>query len=492
VTTAEFDGPSRLERQLHRLLMAYPPGPRREELLDTIVDGGQSRLSARQALNLLRHGLRARLGHPRSRAVVVIATLMTLLAGVFGAAAAAPLGWALAPSLPQGAASEELKREVLPGLTVWGGGDAARWVRTGDGEGWQYGFAEYWAQHTSETREVPAYTQQVRDRLAAQGWKIRGDVEVTRPAPDDEPPASTSATFWATRDGLVLRFEDRLVDKPAAWSPEGNATFTVSRSAPAFLWAIALIGGLAGALIGWLVTGWVARRVQGRRLLRVLTVLSATIGLVIMLPLVAFVMLYSIPDEAPRLADEKVFLGLRGVLIGLWQPALLFAGVMVLLAATPRRSERSRPARVVAFGAAAAALVAAGFADRVPQLAESARSAAAADRTCVLATPAWESANGDRLSYLARVFIRPETTAEQRNLIDAAIARNPGMRGFTFYFDPASAAYRNAYCGGAPLPAGAGRDLPYFWEVDLSSPGVLPGLAAEVATMPGVVAVKPA
>ena len=492
MTTTEAEGSSRLERQLRWLLLAYPPGPRREELLDTIIDGeqdgGRLRPSARQALNLLRHGMRARLGHPRSRAVVVLATLVTLLAGVLGAAAAAPLGWAMTPSLPEGAASDELKREVLPGLTVWGGGDAARWVRTGDGEGWQYGFAEYWAQHTNEPRDVSAYTEQVRDRLAAQGWRIRGDVELARPLPDEEPPTTTSASFWATRDGLVLHFDDS-----AALRDSGRyAGFTVSRSAPATVWVIALIGGLAGALIGWLVTGWVARRVQERRLLRAVTILSTVAGLVILLPLVAFVMLYSIPDDAPRLVDEKFFLGLRGVLIGLWQPALLFACVMLLLASTPRRSEWSRPARIVAFGAAVLALVSVGFAGRAQRFVESARSAAAADRTCVLAAPVWDATNGGPLSYQARIFILPRTTAEQRNLVDAAIARNPGMRGFNFSFDPTSAAYRDAYCDGAPLPPEAGKDLPYFWDVDLSSPGVLPGLAAEVGSLPGVVAVKSA
>ncbi|WP_250007591.1 hypothetical protein [Actinoplanes sp. M2I2] len=487
-------GPDGLERQLRRLLLAYPPGPRRDELLDTILEGEEEgtrrRPAARQALNLMRHGMRARLGHPRSRAVVVIATLVTVLAGVFGAAAAASPGWALAPSLPQGVTSDELKREVFPGLTVWGGGDAARWVRTGDGEGWQYGFADHWVRHTAETRDVVAYATQVRDRLAANGWTIRGGVEFTGPEPDDVPPASRSATFWATRDGLTLHFDDTVVDKKASWDSEGSVTFALSRSAPAVLWLIALAGGLVAALLGWLMTGWVARRVEGRRLLRAITVLSATIGLTLLLPLAAFVALYATGgDDTPGPADELFFLGLRGILHGLWQPALVFACVMLLLAATPRRSERSQPARIAAFGLAAAALVAAGFADRAPRLAD---SASAAGRACVLATPAWKAPSTDRLAYGARVFIRPETTAERRNLIEAAIFRVPGAWGSSFAYDPASLAYREAYCDGAPLPAGAGPELPYFWDVDLSSPGVLPGLAAEVGALPGVLAVEPA
>jgi hypothetical protein len=492
VTTAPIQRPGRLERRLRRLLMAYPPGPRREELLDTIMEGEEGaprRRSVRQALNLLRHGMRARLGHPRSHAVVVIATLVTLLTGLFGVAAVAPLGWALAPSLPQGAASDELKREVFPGLTAWGGGDAARWVPTGDGEGRQYGFAYYWAQATTATRDVAGYTNQARDRLAAQGWTIRGDVEVADSPPDQAPPASRSATFWATRDSLILHFDDEAYEKAAAWDSEGFVAFTLSRSAPPALWLIVLAGGLIAALLGWLTTGWVARRVEGRRLLRTVTVLSVAIGLLISLPLVAFVMLNSIPDDSPRTADEVFFLGVRG-LLGLWQPALLFVGVMLLLAVMPRRGEWKRPVRVMAVGAALVALAAVWFADRAPRLVENARRTASHD-SCVLATPAWNTAAGDRLSYTSRVFIRPQTSADQRNLIQAAISRIPGTRGFNFNYDPSSQAYRDAYCNGAPLPAGAGADLPYFWDVDLSSPGVLPGLAAEVGTMPGVVAVEP-
>lgn len=486
-----------LERRYRRLLYSYPPGPRREELLDTLIEGahagGRRRPSARQVANLLSCGLRARLGHPRSRGIVVLATLIALVAGVFGAAAVAPLGWRLTPALPSGAESDALKREVFPGLVAWGGGDAARWVPTGDGESEQYGFADYWVWHTAETRDVVAYTTRVRDRLAADGWTIRRDVELTGPEPDSVGPASRSATFTATRDGLILRFDDTVVDRTAPWSTEGSAGFALSRAAPAVLWLLVAVAGLIAAVLAWLLTGWVARRVEGRRLRRAIIVVAAVTGLVVLLPATAFAMLWAMNGDHPPLAEEVWFLGLRLVLDWLGQPVLVAGCAVLLVAAIPGRGEWARPVRTVTFGAALLALIAAGSAARLPDLLAGDRQpAAAAVQPCVPVAPAGSGAvSGDRLSYVTRVFVRPDATPEQRNLIEAAIGRTPGIRSYNFYYDPTSQEYRDAYCHGAPLVAGSGGAVPHFWQVDLTSPGVLPGLAAEVVAMPGIVAIQP-
>ncbi|GIM90540.1 hypothetical protein [Paractinoplanes toevensis] len=467
-------------------LLAYPPGPRRAELLDTLLEAAEERgrrhPTPRQVFNLLHCGLRARLGHPRSRGIVVLATLIAVLAGVFGAAAVAPLGWRLAPSLPEGVAAEQLKRDVFPGLVAWGGGDAALWVRTADGEGEQYGFADYWVHHTAQTREVAAYTAEVRDRLAGQGWTIRGAIALGEPTADELPPAWHSASFWATRDGLALRFTDTATDKLAPWDSDGSAGFTLARTAPAGLWALEIAGALVAALLAWLLTGWVARRVEGRRFLQAGTLLTAVAGLVVLLPTVAFTMLWAAGNSDLQPPEQVWFVGQRGVLAVFWQPALVFACAMILLAVLPRR-------RVTAIGAAAAALALAVFAGRLPALVEHLpQPATAAAKACVPAMPA---GGGARLSYLTYVFIRPATTPEQRNYIQAAISRIPGAAAFNFYYDPTSEAYREAYCHGGALPAGAGATLPYFWAIDLTSPGVYEGLAAEVGAMPGVVAVRP-
>jgi hypothetical protein len=104
--------------------------------------------------------------------------------------------------------------------------------------------------------------------------------------------------------------------------------------------------------------------------------------------------------------------------------------------------------------------------------------------------PAEPPAEQTRLALTVHVFIRQDTTPDQRNLIQAAIARVWGTWAFNFYFDPTAPEYADAYCGGRSLPAGAGATLPYFWRVDISSPGVFAGLEAEVAGLPGVLGVR--
>ena len=482
----------RLVRRIRRLLRVYPAGPRREDMLDTMVElllaRGRQRPGVRQVLNVLVCGMRARLGHPRSHGIVVLATLVALPAGLFGAAAVAPWGWKLAAPLPEGAAAEQLKREVFPGLTVWGGGNAARWVPTGDGEGEQYGYADYWVWHTAQTRDVDAYTTMVRDRLVARGWALEREVESSRSDADDVT-GWRSASFAASRDGLYLRFDDRLVDKQAAWSTEGTAGFTLTRTAPAALWLLEIAGALVAALAAWLATGWVARQVEGRRFEHAVTVLAVA-GLMVLVPVVSVVMLFAagFSDDDP--AEQGWFVAQRYLLDDAGRPALLFLGAMIAPAALLRREPWPRPRRALALGAAALALIAGGFGGRLLDVAHRLDpQAPATAMTCVPAVPT--ATDSARLSYRSGVFIRPETPAEQRNFIEAAIARIPGTRGFAFNYDPTSQAYRDAYCRGAELPPGSGAALPYFWDIDLSSPGVHSGLAAEVGSMPGVVAVRP-
>jgi hypothetical protein len=75
VTSSSTTADRRLLRAYRRLLRAYPPGPRRDELLDTLVEcapPGRRRPTLREVVNLTRHGSRARLGRPKSRGIVVL------------------------------------------------------------------------------------------------------------------------------------------------------------------------------------------------------------------------------------------------------------------------------------------------------------------------------------------------------------------------------------------------------------------------------------
>ena len=100
----------RLGRRYRRALWAYPPGPRRAELLDTLLDAapeGRRWPTARERANLLGHGLRARLGRPGSRGVVALAVLVSLFAGFLAASAAHAIALTASADLPRGAALAE-------------------------------------------------------------------------------------------------------------------------------------------------------------------------------------------------------------------------------------------------------------------------------------------------------------------------------------------------------------------------------------------------
>src|ERR1700712_3765832 len=95
-----------LGRAYRRLIRAYPRGPRRDELLDTLLEAAppdRRRPTRRESVNLIRHGLRARLGYPRGRAVVVLVFLVGLVGAYFGGAAGNRLGWEFTTPVPSAA-----------------------------------------------------------------------------------------------------------------------------------------------------------------------------------------------------------------------------------------------------------------------------------------------------------------------------------------------------------------------------------------------------
>ena len=473
----------RLARAYRLLLRVYPPGPRRDELLGTLLEcAAPDRRWPRpgETLNLVRHGMRARLGRPAGRAVVVFAVLVALACGFAGASGAARLAWEAAPPLPSGAESDALKRTVFPGLTAHGGGDAPVLVPHGDGEGLRYGFADYWVEHTAATRDVRAYTDGVRERLAAAGWELRSDV-VFEDEPDAVTPVDTVG-FWATRDDLVLAWTATLWGDRAWYDSDGAAAFQLSRGTPALVGAATTGGALLGALLGWLLTGFVSRRTEPLPGAGAVAGLLTGLALVLLLPATLYAWGSTAEPGGPDV--EPFWMGF--VYLGT-VPAVLagLLGLLVLgLAALPGSRRRHRAGVAGALVLLVAGLVAAGWY-------RDARPAWAGARPCAPAgVPAEPDPDAARLSRAARVFIAQDTPPEQRNLIDAAIFRVWGTTALNFSYDPTSSAYRHAYCGGAPLAAGAGMRLPYFWDVDLSSPGVYPALVAEVQPMPGVLAVR--
>ncbi|BAL88213.1 hypothetical protein AMIS_29930 [Actinoplanes missouriensis 431] len=408
----------------------------------------------------------ARLGRPASTAALVLAALSALAAGLLGAAATAGLGWAGAPALPSGAAAQELGATVFPGQRVWGGGDAEPFTASGDGEQTVYGFADYWVKHTGETRDVLGYARGARDRLAAAGWDVHGDVTFSSEVASETPIGT--ATFWATRDGLVLSYTGVLWGNRAAWDSDGAASFQLSRSAPAWLPALAVAGGLLAALAGWLIAGWASRRTAGDT---VRTGVVAGFGGMAILLTVAVAVLGGLWSWQPdRPGDEVIWLGLRA-LTGV--PGVMILG-LALVALAAVRLRAALPAMLVLAGVVAAA----GW--HPP--------AAAA---CSPSGPPADPAPADVAhSRVARVYIAQDSTDEQRNYAEAAISRVWGTTSLWFHHDPEDEEYRYAYCDGGELIGDSGMRVPYFWEVGLSSPGAFGALVDEVASMPGVVAVR--
>ena len=74
-------------------------------------------------------------------------------------------------------------------------------------------------------------------------------------------------------------------------------------------------------------------------------------------------------------------------------------------------------------------------------------------------------------------------------MAQAAIGRGYGG-GLTFSGDPRSSDFTDAFCTHGRVSPDVADALPLYWTVDLASPGLFGGLAAEASVMPGVVAVQ--
>jgi hypothetical protein len=566
-----------LARRYRRLLSVYPRGPRRDELLDTLLEAAPAARrwpTARASMSLLRHGARARLGRPGGIAVVVFAVLVALAGAGLGAVAGARLGWEAARPLPSGAEAQRLTATVFPGMTVWGGGDAALFVRTNDGEGIQYGYADYWVKHTPATRDVHTFTQAVRDRLQASGWQIRSDVvpDLEPGEQGDEQKERFTRTFWATRDDLALHFSDFYWPGRAATQSDGAALFHLSRTEPPWVAPAGVLGALLGALIGWVLTAWVSRRTEGSRPATLFAAAATGFVLLLLLPILLLVCLDLIlggqktPQGQPEqpswaalltlghgLTKTAGILALAVLIVAAWprrrppqanqprqQPARLAARsmsvvpVVVLTAvvllwaavsaspalaailglaglaaiglavwqrhqsrsARPRRNPAPVPSRraqampIVALVALLAVLWAGGW-ERAAALVRTVDTTWAGTSRCAPTGPPDEpDPPATRLSRTAWVFVRPQATKDQVKLVQEAIDRVTAATGSASNRDPRSREFQTAYCGDTRLPEAVGRTLPWYFTVDLTSPGAFAALVAEVANVPGVVAVR--
>ncbi|WP_433047708.1 hypothetical protein [Dactylosporangium sp. CS-033363] len=245
-----------------RILRVYPRDYPRDELLGTLLAAAPGRTgpTAREAANLLRHGLRARLGRPGSRTVVFWALATALIGGLFGAAFAARAGWETVAPLPGPAQTRAMAVVAAPGAR-WGDASrppAAAFLIYGSplsvhslrdlllGDGGEYTQATTGTWAPGPGADPAGALAAASDNLEAAGWTVY-------PAFDD---GAGGGTLVARRGSLVLTLE-------AYGQSTADTTFLSAgfqRTTPAAVWPCGIAGGLLAGLAAFLVFGWASRR----------------------------------------------------------------------------------------------------------------------------------------------------------------------------------------------------------------------------------------
>jgi hypothetical protein len=270
----------KLARRYRRLLFAYPRTYRRsrgDELLSALLDAapaGRTRPTMREAADLIRHGLRARLGRPASRTVVAWAVLTVVISGAFGAAFATRAGWETARPLPRTAEARAMLAELLPGQEVTGIQDAPAlfviygqplsWNSTRDllfGDGAEYAQSGVAGGVAAPTLPPQETVELVQHNLRAHGWtiyslKVSDIYHCNEPCDTD----GQYTTIVAQRGDTVFRME--VYSPQARISPPISAGFV--RATPFAVYPFGVTGGILGAVVAFLLFGWASRRTEGR------------------------------------------------------------------------------------------------------------------------------------------------------------------------------------------------------------------------------------
>lgn len=246
---------------MRRLLVFYPRAYRKDrgpEILQTIQEyAGTSR--TRIAANLIRHGLRTRLGRPASRTVVVWAALFTVACGLFAAAFGSWLGWQTIRPLHHTEAADVVA-ELLPGrhLTVDPADPPARFVIYGQPLGWnsmrdlllgdggEYAQSGVGASVDGPATDPAADLAALRENLRSGGWEFR-----------DYARQDYGHEIFAGRGDQQLDI--------TVYEHNYGATYIalgLDRPAPPLATVGGVLGFLAGAVGGFLLFGWASRRTR--------------------------------------------------------------------------------------------------------------------------------------------------------------------------------------------------------------------------------------
>lgn len=287
---------SPLRRRYRRLLLCYPRAYRRargDELLATLLEAappGRTRPTPREAVDLIRHGLRARLGRPASRSVVAWAVLATVISGLFGAAFGTRAGWQTARPLPSAAQTRAMLAEILPGQQFEGIADAPAlfvvygqplsWAAAGDlllGDGGEYGQSGVGGVVNGPPARSPQETVELATRrLRETGWTVYAPMHHDTygcAGPPCDPTAIPQYTTIVARRGDTTFTLEVYPDWPMGSTSIGAG---FQRATPAAVYPCGLAGGVAAAAVAFLLFGWASRRTGGRHPAR--AAVSACLG----------------------------------------------------------------------------------------------------------------------------------------------------------------------------------------------------------------------
>nr|BFE55862.1 hypothetical protein GCM10020063_003880 [Dactylosporangium thailandense] len=239
---------SALRRRYARLMLAYPARFRREygpELLTVLLDRagpGRARPTLAEARDLVLGGLRQRFRLPVGRLIVLAAVAAALTFGALGAGLGSVLGWTAAAARP---ADAVVDRAVE--LAAGGPVPHDRTVQSED-----HGL-RYQVQSTTPESVAPSWTlEEATARIEDAGWTVR-----SQSATPGAGAGISSSGVIAERDGLVLAV--------AASRAEGYPVSLSVSVTPAEPWPVrplTLLGTLAGAAAGWLLTARAGYRLR--------------------------------------------------------------------------------------------------------------------------------------------------------------------------------------------------------------------------------------
>jgi hypothetical protein len=257
-----------LERWYRRLLRAYPRSYRRthgDEILATLMDAAEParrRPTRTDVVDLARGALRQRFRLPLGVAPIVAAVLTALILGAVGAACGSWLAWQTAAELPSDAAATGIAATVLGGPQSPAGLDRAQGPR------------ELWPAVTVNYEpHLSGWTlAEAQARLRAAGW-TPGRVQRSTAGvyAGEESLDNFYQVFEATRDGYVLIGYALTITAPQAAGVDLRVS--VRPAEPSWSPVAVALGWLAGAVAGWLLTGWASYRLRRRTLARRATVL---------------------------------------------------------------------------------------------------------------------------------------------------------------------------------------------------------------------------